>query len=279
MLSWRNEGISIFDEKWDNLILLDACRYDIFRKFAEIDNNKYVLRKEISRGSHTIDFLEENFKKDYYSDIVYITANPHIDLMIKDKVYRVISVWKEDWNEKEKTVLPKTMFNYTLKSMKRFPNKKFIIHFIQPHYPYIGFHMDDSFKIFKDMVLNEQEIKIKKNIKDSLKKWYAQEIYSILDDKKLWKLYIHNFKLVFKYVNKLIKILPGKTIITSDHGEALGDKIKSWIPIRFYGHKTKFRIKPLIEIPWLEVLNKNYKNKKDSYEKSLILKGVKKIID
>jgi len=275
----KNNGIYIFQKDWDNLIILDACRYDVFDKLANIQNENTILRKEISRGSHTADFLKENFKNKKYEDIVYITGNPFVDLLIKEKVYKVISVWKDGWNDEEKTVLPETMYNYTLKTIKKYPTKKFIIHFMQPHYPYIGFHMDNSFKKLKEIVLNNQKLDFEKKFKDPFNKCYESEIYSMIEERKLWKLYIHNFKLVLSYVEKLIKILPGKIVITADHGEALGDKINKWVPIKLYGHKIGYRIKPLVEIPWLEVPNKQFQIERDSYEKKLILKAREKFTE
>ena len=67
----------ILDEDWDNLIILDACRYDFFKEEIEKRQIDGYLKKVISRGSHTLNFLKENFTEDYYNDIVYITANPH----------------------------------------------------------------------------------------------------------------------------------------------------------------------------------------------------------
>jgi hypothetical protein len=54
-------------------------------------------------------------------------------------------------------------------------------------------------------------------------------------------------------VRKLIDLLPGKTIVTSDHGEAIGDIIYPLIPFRLYGHNKNFRIPSLVNIPWLEI--------------------------
>ena len=46
-------------EDWDNLIVLDACRYDMFKEINTIKGN---LERGISRGSATSQFLIENFE-------------------------------------------------------------------------------------------------------------------------------------------------------------------------------------------------------------------------
>ena len=137
----KNTGIFILDEEWDNLIILDACRYDIFKQEINKIGLKGALRKVKSRGSHTTTFLSENFKKHHYPDIVYITANPYVDKLISHKVNKIISVWKLGWSKKHHTVLPETMYEYTLDTLNYYPEKRFIIHFIQPHYPYIGYNL------------------------------------------------------------------------------------------------------------------------------------------
>ena len=49
-----NKGTFVMNEDWDNLIILDACRYDLFNAVAGI-NSDYI----ISRGSDTAEFLRE----------------------------------------------------------------------------------------------------------------------------------------------------------------------------------------------------------------------------
>lgn len=65
----------ITEGKWDILIILDACRYDFFRKVY----GNYLpghLKKRKSRGSGTTEWLAKTFKEVY--DITYISANPYV---------------------------------------------------------------------------------------------------------------------------------------------------------------------------------------------------------
>ena len=53
----RNDGTHIMDEDWDNLIILDACRYDLFEEVNTIDG---TLESRISLGSASItSYIEE----------------------------------------------------------------------------------------------------------------------------------------------------------------------------------------------------------------------------
>ena len=62
------------------------------------------------------------------------------------------------------------------------------------------------------------------------------------------KSYIANLEYVEAEIESLIKKLPGKTVITADHGENLGDRV---FGIRFYSHR--FHTPQCRLVPWLEL--------------------------
>ena len=57
--SYNSDGINIFHEDWDNLIILDACRYDYFKQLNDMDGE---LEYRISRGSQSREFMRGNFQ-------------------------------------------------------------------------------------------------------------------------------------------------------------------------------------------------------------------------
>lgn len=59
-------------------------------------------------------------------------------------------------------------------------------------------------------------------------------------------LYTENLKIALNSVKGILRRLDGKTIITSDHGEAFGEH-NEW------GHRTGVSIPSLVKVPWLEV--------------------------
>ena len=61
-------GIKIMEEKWDYLIVLDACRYDYFKEYNNILEGH--LEKKLSCASCTYEWLEKNFSGKYFSDTV-----------------------------------------------------------------------------------------------------------------------------------------------------------------------------------------------------------------
>ena len=64
--------------------------------------------------------------------------------------------------------------------------------------------------------------------------------------KKSLYYYEDNLRIVLKSISNLIDDLDGKTVITSDHGEAFGEQ-------GIWEHPLETHIPVLIEVPWLEV--------------------------
>lgn len=286
LLYKKNKGDYILDEKWDNLIILDACRYDFFEKFLQRWKLPGVLEQRNSRGSHTKSFLTENFKNQSYNDIIYITANPYVDIMVREKFCKVISVWIDGWSKKYHTVLPETTYQYTLKTIKEQTGKKLIIHFMQPHYPYIDLNVEiKTLETLRESAQNKKltldEDFNKKQRKEKFCSLYSYYVYKMFDIDTHIRGYWRNLEVSFPYIKKLLKKLPGKTIITADHGEAFGEFIHPFIPIKYYGHRESVRIPILTKVPWFISKNReeNLQNKKLLTEKDLIAQKVKGLRD
>ncbi|MFX1498803.1 MAG: hypothetical protein ACFFBH_14865 [Promethearchaeota archaeon] len=276
----KNNGFYIFDESWDNLIILDACRYDTFEEQYIKRKMHGQLTKKISRGDHTISFLLENFTKDYYEDIIYLTANPYVNRYLKDKFFKIVSVWKDGWSEEYHTVLPETMYNYTINTFLRYPDKKYIIHFMQPHFPYIDSNIvDKSLEKFRDPNFTGENYKLSKDVKKSIWSLYSADIYAMIEYKNHLRMYKKNLNLTLPYVENLINLLPGISVVSADHGEAFKEKMHPLVPFNFYGHRRGIRMPSLINIPWLiikpEEKDKTMRNK--LLEEELIRNKVNKL--
>jgi len=137
----------ILNGNWDNLIILDACRYDIFEKVYD----KYFeadLEKRDSRAGSTQEWLVKNFNE-LLIDTTYFSANPYINSrgIPLNKTYREdFPAWKPTENfgqivdvwEKVDNRFNTTMPNMVIESVIKTPSlKRKIIHFIQPHLPFI----------------------------------------------------------------------------------------------------------------------------------------------
>ena len=142
------EVLNLMDSDWDYLIILDACRYDYFRGLYEslLKNKvKGKLRKVCSPASNTIEWAKKVFKGKY-PDVVYVSANPWINSKVPiagfyagEHFYRIVDIWERGWDDELSTVHPKVVNSYVKIIRKLYPRKKLIIHYLQPHFPYIVF--------------------------------------------------------------------------------------------------------------------------------------------
>jgi len=206
-------GTGISELEWDNLIILDACRQDLYEEVTGISDSR------ISLGSHSADFVKNNFSEGDYSDTVVVTANPHYhpELFkqetgrdIEDVFHTVFHSYMDNWDEEEGTVLPESVLKQINTAANLFPKKRLLIHFMQPHNPFIQSDLDISG--FKHLWTDEQTTSY----------WdFARE--RKLDKDDIWPDYKDNLELVLETVDDLEKILTGKTVITSDHGNLVGE--------------------------------------------------------
>lgn len=266
-LLWgRNNGFYVMDEDWNHLIILDACRYDVFEKEIRNWDLKGKLEKRISRGTNTPQFLLENFGNGHYDDIVYVTANPYVSYYLKGRFHKIIPVWDFGWDEKLKTVPPEKVYEATLKALRKYGNsKRLIIHFMQPHEPFITLK-DVDVTGFRNARLEVITGKVGQ-IPDRCIWDLVRE--GKFDRKLAIEGYIENLRIVMPYVVKLCKILNGKVVVTSDHGEGFGERLFGILPIRIWGHPRGVRVRQLIEVPWF-VCEGNERLNLDTIEKELI---------
>lgn len=234
----------IFKEDWDNLAILDACRYDMFEQHSNLPGQ---LEYRYSEGSSTVEFLRANLVGRDLRDTVYVTANPQLyrnrdDLQVD--VHKVINIWKEDgWDEEYHTVLPETVTKYAQDAAERYPDKRLLVHYIQPHYPFIGSQTEFDKEQLVDTDTGERNV------------WY-QMMTGTLDIERdtIWQLYVDNFKYMLPYVDDLLTTLEGKTVITADHGNMVGERAFPF-PITEWGHPRGIHTEQLIKVPWLVYQN------------------------
>jgi hypothetical protein len=148
---------------------------------------------------------------------VYISANPQVQLHdIDRRFYDRLRLWKDEWDDELRTVPPRAVVSRTLRAAKKHPHKRLIVHFVQPHYPFIG--------------ETGRQIKHGKMIGDGLiaGERTAPTVWERLERGEIersvaWKAYRENLELTLPHVKELIDGLKGKSVATSDHGNAVGE--------------------------------------------------------
>ncbi|WP_164731990.1 hypothetical protein [Halomicrobium mukohataei] len=235
----------MFERDWDNLLILDACRYDIFE---EVNSFRGDLETHCSLGSSSREFVRANFADRTLHDVVVVSANGWYkkisdtsgkinvdvhDLIVVDN--KSVESHKSDIDTvrpDREWILPEAVTNEACDAIERYPNKRIIVHYHQPHTPYIG----------------------------PTGKEYAGELPQKFDGKEelrtsheiLRRAYRENLEIVLEEVGGLYPELTGKTVISADHGDLLGERGFP-IPVREYGHPSQAYREELVRVPWFNL--------------------------
>lgn len=235
----REEGkeMDLKQDEWQNLVILDACRHDLFEEVQGESDFRY------SPASNSSEFIIENFSDGDWSEVVYVTANPHFHesqfteltgRKPEEVFHTVFHSYEDKWDHEEATVMPEDILEDFETARKLFPNKKIIIHFMQPHYPFVNSEIEAK------GINPELDHK-----KEDMSAWDLAE-KGEYSRKEIWNAYRENLKFVLDEIMEEFRQLENKTVITSDHGNLVGEK-------GFYGHPYKVHAKPLIKVPWYEI--------------------------
>lgn len=243
------DGCDVMSEDWDTLLIVDACRFDMFEGQTEIDGE---LSSRRSRGSNTAEFLEMNFTDETYHDTIYLTGNPihRVDqwcsVNLDTVFYKIEDVWANSWDEEANTVRPEPIKDQIKAVHDTHPDKRIIGHFIQPHQPFIGAtgaQLDEAGMRGRDVYLDQES--------DFGKKVWEKLEDGTVSAEVVWQAYRENLDIVLPYVRELCETLDGKTIVTSDHGNLVAEF--AWpFPRKRYGHPRGIHTKKLVTVPWLE---------------------------
>jgi hypothetical protein len=233
----------VVEEDWDTLIILDGCRYDLFEDVNDLNGR---LESRISVGSESWEFLRENFQGRQLHDTIYVTANPHAPKLDDDTFHRTVNLLETNWNETLKTVIPEAMTQEALAVHEDYPHKRLIVHYMQPHFPFIG----EKGQQISHTGVNQAETRGEED---------APHVWTGLRDRTLdaeeslvYDAYRENLELTLPYVRNLLNVLGGKSVVTSDHGNLVGERTGP-LPVKGYGHPRGFYAPELVMVPWLVV--------------------------
>lgn len=246
------DGVSVADCDWDNLLILDACRADMFE--SVVDTTWFDTFDTVrSQGSSSPDWIVANFADRELGDTIYVTANPWVAQEAPSSFHEIVNVWSDeqsgrpdlDADELAKrdlatsssaTVTAQQLNDAVKRVATEYPNKRYIVHYFQPHAPCIG-NPDGSVK-------SEDELNL---LLHPGKPLYEGRI----DRESVWTAYEDNLAYVVRHAKSLADELGGKSVFTADHGELFGDWL--WpFPVRGYAHPRNLRHPALVTVPWTE---------------------------
>jgi hypothetical protein len=204
---------------------------------------------KLSSGSATLDWLRASIGDRDFFDTVYIGANPRIS-KYEGQFHHIDHVWDWGWDDDLKVTPPEPVTDAALQAMEEYPEKRLVVHYMQPHTPYIG-------------PIGREETGIRTGDAPGRRRALGKAIEMTDWDNAEYRLrrgeitqraalrgYRENIEIVLDEVSRLLDGLDGRTVVSADHGELFGQR--GWpYPRRLYGHPNRVPAFKLRQVPWL----------------------------
>lgn len=235
------------NQDWDNLVVLDACRRSLFEDVvgtAFFDEYRVVR----SLGSNTGEWSNRNFndrdERTEFPDTVYVTGNVVVSRRITEPTFhRLYEVWQDGFDDELGVVPPEPVVDKALEAHEDHPNKRLVAHVVQPHEPFITTRDDgDGYTADPEAVFGEGTELTEKNT------WLDLAAGNISVE-QVKAAYARTLELGWERARTLVEELPGRTVVTADHGNMWGEPGFP-IPVPVYGHPTQLRCSALVDVPW-----------------------------
>jgi len=254
----NNKRIDILKQDWKYFALIDGTRYDYFKEvYKEILGDKGYLLKAKCTSLGTPRWQKETFKN--CEDIIYLNTTINFDNRFPTHTFfKVVNVWKKGWSKEFGTTPAKAVNDAFIEQVKKHHDKRFIIHYMQPHTPFVTIGGQPSNTIKKHLELERTENhKYLSNLMSestawTIKKWLGKkpnlpiEKYFMEHGKQgLIDVYKNEIRLVLTHAKKLIDAYPGKWLLTADHGVRVGEKGR-------FG-QCHIDVKEVREVPWMVI--------------------------
>lgn len=250
---------------WDTLVVLDACRYDVFRDVYQryLSGNLEPVKTGVD---NTGAWLKKTFPG--YYDLVYVSGTPHINSWglslsetnnewewnwaAKKHFKEIVDVWDFGFDKNVGTVRPEAI---TETGLKLSSDKK-ILHYVQPHFPSLLLEHQSRNSGEENGLRKENLNPVKKKIEKVIRRVFNDKIFihlkdfigsttngyagCYLSDEGIEYHYRKNIELALESLSRYVENRNEETVIvTADHGEYLGEN-------GHFGHKE-------MSVPWMRV--------------------------
>ncbi len=247
--SWRMGKLlpisetNIFERDWDVLVILDGCRVDLMEEVE--DEYEFIdsVGEITSTGSMSLEWMEKTFSTapdEELASTAYITANLFSKYACDESMFsRLDEVWKHGWDDELNTIPARPVTDSAIDIMRSESPERMIIHYMQPHHPFIG--ETESLSSFNPDPFGRDN----DGVSESLTVWDALRRGEVSQE-MAWQAYKQNLRYVLEDVSLLREnIAADKLVITADHGNAIGE----W---GIYDHPIGFPHPAVKNVPWVE---------------------------
>lgn len=234
------------------LVVLDACRYDVFEDVAPEYLAFERLEAVRSEGRNTFEYVSLCWP-DTYEDVEYVSAatpvnsDPRGDYdeealrelyggyVPSEHLPNVRDVWRESWDESIGITPPEAVTEAALES----DAGRVVAHYFQPHAPFVGRQPLLGHTEGADARPNEGE-------PVDVPVWQRVESGDVSRE-RLRTVYESNLRRALRSVRRLVEETDlGPVAVVGDHGEALGE-------YGSFGHDPTFDHPHVRTVPWAVV--------------------------
>lgn len=273
----RDQRELIASGDWRTLAVLDACRFDVFEDRVDgyLEGDLEPVRSPVdpSDGIATSEWCKATFREPM-EDVVYVSSTPHVNSRTPVRgfdgaatFHEVVDVWATDWDDAIGTVRPEAVTEAAVDVAERYPGKRVIVHYMQPHYPYLDLEAgtDDRSnapadreglrRTFRRVVSS----RVRRLLGGRLTRWLLRtaglpaptamhEVLRRHGHDGLVRAYEANLDAALASLAALAGALDvgSDLVVTADHGEHLGED-------GFYGHSYLPSSDVLTVVPWFRV--------------------------
>lgn len=242
-----SDGVDMAEEDWDHMLILDACRADMFEEVVGEVGDKYRRRR--SNASATPEWIERTFADKSMGDVVYVSANPWVSRQAPDSFHNIINLWVELYDlthddlanagnlgdfdfEYGTTISAREVTDKAIDVAREYSNKRIVVHYFQPHAPCIG---------YADGSERERPSELHPKANEFLDGKVSKQ--------EVWDVYSENAAYAWCHAKRYLEAVSGEKVVTADHGELFGEIL--WpFPMRRYAHPMNLHHPNLTTVPW-----------------------------
>jgi len=244
-LGSRSDPDDVLAADWDLLVVLDACRADVFADVVgDGDYSFDAGDTATSPASTSTEWLESVFgaaSDDALSEVADVTGNPYSSRTVDtDRLGACEEVWRYAWDDDLGTIPPRPLTDAAVRAGRRGDAERLVVHYMQPHFPTVFEGGDGGGRGGSDdgIALDDWG--------DEPMSVWEQLRFGRRTADDVWADYERNLEAVLDDVEVLLANVDAETaVLTADHGNAFGER-------HVYGHPGGVDLPALRAVPWCE---------------------------